>query len=159
MNHTLVVYIAQLGRDLVRVRYRSFIEVCEFVLIVCDACALGLLLTIVFFVFFFIFFFFFFSFLFFFSFFFFKQKTAYEIRNCDWSSDVCSSDLKMIEDLEVSSEHVAFTVVLTTPACPLKELIKSNCEEAVRKVVGEEVKLEITMSSNEIGRASCRERV
>ena len=28
------------------------------------------------------------------KFFFFKQKTAYEIRNCDWSSDVCSSDLK-----------------------------------------------------------------
>ena len=27
-------------------------------------------------------------------FYFFKQKTAYEIRNCDWSSDVCSSDLK-----------------------------------------------------------------
>src|SRR5213596_2991251 len=28
-----------------------------------------------------------------FFFFFFKQKTAYEIRPCDWSSDVCSSDL------------------------------------------------------------------
>ena len=28
-----------------------------------------------------------------FSFFFFKQKTAYEIYQCDWSSDVCSSDL------------------------------------------------------------------
>jgi len=26
-------------------------------------------------------------------FFFFKQKTAYEISVCDWSSDVCSSDL------------------------------------------------------------------
>jgi len=26
-------------------------------------------------------------------FFFFKQKTAYEILGCDWSSDVCSSDL------------------------------------------------------------------
>jgi hypothetical protein len=26
-------------------------------------------------------------------FFFFKQKTAYEIQRCDWSSDVCSSDL------------------------------------------------------------------
>src|SRR3546814_4625781 len=25
--------------------------------------------------------------------FFFKQKTAYELRICDWSSDVCSSDL------------------------------------------------------------------
>ena len=27
--------------------------------------------------------------------FFFKQKTAYEIKECDWSSDVCSSDLAM----------------------------------------------------------------
>src|SRR3546814_8657284 len=30
---------------------------------------------------------------FFFHFFFFKQKTAYEMRISDWSSDVCSSDL------------------------------------------------------------------
>ena len=37
-----------------------------------------------------LFFFFFFLFL---CFFFFKQKTAYEIVDCDWSSDVCSSDL------------------------------------------------------------------
>src|SRR3546814_20248817 len=29
-------------------------------------------------------------------FFFFKQKTAYEMRISDWSSDVCSSDLKVI---------------------------------------------------------------
>src|SRR3546814_2538428 len=31
--------------------------------------------------------------MFFFVFFFFKQKTAYEMRISDWSSDVCSSDL------------------------------------------------------------------
>ena len=31
-------------------------------------------------------------------FFFFKQKTAYEIYQCDWSSDVCSSDLADIDD-------------------------------------------------------------
>src|SRR3546814_8209284 len=30
------------------------------------------------------------------SFFFFKQKTAYEMRISDWSSDVCSSDLNVI---------------------------------------------------------------
>src|SRR3546814_7378713 len=30
-------------------------------------------------------------------FFFFKQKTAYEMRISDWSSDVCSSDLGMID--------------------------------------------------------------
>src|SRR3546814_3486108 len=32
---------------------------------------------------------------FFFLFFFFKQKTAYEMRISDWSSDVCSSDLSL----------------------------------------------------------------
>src|SRR3546814_10380879 len=32
-----------------------------------------------------------------FDFFFFKQKTAYEIRISDWSSDVCSSDLSEVE--------------------------------------------------------------
>src|SRR6186713_2891172 len=32
-------------------------------------------------------------------FFFFKQKTAYEIPLCDWSSDVCSSDLPALLDL------------------------------------------------------------
>src|SRR3546814_6322737 len=31
--------------------------------------------------------------MFFFFFFFFKQKTAYDVRSSDWSSDVCSSDL------------------------------------------------------------------
>ena len=35
-------------------------------------------------------------------FFFFKQKTAYEIRNCDWSSDVCSSDLHQGHFLHLS---------------------------------------------------------
>ena len=50
-------------------------------------CAVGMFVC--FFVLFFVCFFVFF----FFVFFFFKQKTAYEIRNCDWSSDVCSSDL------------------------------------------------------------------
>src|SRR3546814_8723979 len=30
------------------------------------------------------------------SFFFFKQKTAYEMRISDWSSDVCSSDLRVL---------------------------------------------------------------
>ena len=35
-------------------------------------------------------------------FFFFKQKTAYEIYQCDWSSDVCSSDLMVNLSLNTS---------------------------------------------------------
>src|SRR3546814_3343198 len=37
-----------------------------------------------------------------FFFFFFKQKTAYEMRISDWSSDVCSSDLMNAEALALS---------------------------------------------------------
>src|SRR3546814_9283028 len=38
-----------------------------------------------------------------FFFFFFKQKTAYEMRISDWSSDVCSSDLRENESHRSSS--------------------------------------------------------
>src|SRR3546814_3975287 len=43
-------------------------------------------------------------------FFFFKQKTAYEMRISDWSSDVCSSDLAASEALMalISREGLAF---------------------------------------------------
>src|SRR3546814_5907926 len=37
--------------------------------------------------------------------FFFKQKTAYEIRISDWSSDVCSSDLGARTDDHVADQH------------------------------------------------------
>ena len=43
-------------------------------------------------------------------FFFFKQKTAYEIKECDWSSDVCSSDLHTILGDIWSSEVTTRTV-------------------------------------------------
>src|SRR3546814_8622770 len=36
------------------------------------------------------------------DFFFFKQKTAYEMRIRDWSSDVCSSDLALVEKMNSS---------------------------------------------------------
>src|SRR3546814_17784507 len=39
-------------------------------------------------------------------FFFFKQKTAYEMRISDWSSDVCSSDLDHLDDVAVPFEEL-----------------------------------------------------
>src|SRR3546814_1098192 len=36
---------------------------------------------------------------------FFKQKTAYEMRISDWSSDVCSSDLRGVDTLEVKERY------------------------------------------------------
>ena len=40
------------------------------------------------------------------AFFFFKQKTAYEIVDCDWSSDVCSSDLVAVDTADITGDRV-----------------------------------------------------
>src|SRR3546814_4145569 len=47
-----------------------------------------------------------FSVLLFLCFFFFKQKTAYEMRISDWSSDVCSSDLSAGDDILLDAANV-----------------------------------------------------
>src|SRR3546814_3388688 len=55
------------------------------------------------------------------NFFFFKQKTAYEMRISDWSSDVCSSDLQRKEGAERRSEEagrVRFAVIEKRHAPP-----------------------------------------
>src|SRR3546814_13871420 len=44
-----------------------------------------------------------------FSLFFFKQKTAYEMRISDWSSDVCSSDLVLVDHLDAGIAAVLRT--------------------------------------------------
>jgi ATP-binding protein involved in chromosome partitioning len=44
--------------------------------------------------------------------------------------------LNMVKDIEVENDTVRFTIMLTTQACPLKEKIKAQCEEAVRRLPG-----------------------
>src|SRR3546814_6290562 len=43
-------------------------------------------------------------------FFFFKQKTAYEMRISDWSSDVCSSDLSAVDAFGFFSQPNPFSI-------------------------------------------------
>jgi ATP-binding protein involved in chromosome partitioning len=43
---------------------------------------------------------------------------------------------------------VSFTVVLTTPACPLKEKIRQDCLDAVSLVVGGDIKVNISITSS-----------
>ncbi|NTS41349.1 Mrp/NBP35 family ATP-binding protein [Flavisolibacter sp. BT320] len=42
--------------------------------------------------------------------------------------------LNMIRDITIEGSYVSFTVVLTTPACPLKDLIKNDCIKAVKAI-------------------------
>ena len=41
---------------------------------------------------------------------------------------------KMIKDVHIEGDHLRFTVELTTPACPLKDQIKQECEAALERV-------------------------
>lgn len=53
--------------------------------------------------------------------------------------------LNMIRNVRVDGGNVSFTLVLTTPACPLREFIREDCEKAVRTLPGvEKVEIEIT---------------
>lgn len=68
------------------------------------------------------------------------------VQDPDLKKDLVT--LNMVKDVTVSDKKVSFTVVLTTPACPLKEKIKNDCEDAVEKVVGQDVEIAIQMTSS-----------
>src|SRR3546814_2545261 len=61
---------------------------------------------------------------------FFKQKTAYEMRISDWSSDVCSSDLTIAVYLVISPVFVINWQVLSTGTNSISSLIALKNGEA-----------------------------
>src|SRR3546814_6244617 len=79
--------------------------------------------------------------------FFFKQKTAYEMRISDWSSDVCSSDLVTAERRSTADNLTGERVGAGAPPRPPRAGPMACCP--IRAGGG----------ATEIGRASCRERV
>src|SRR3546814_8350228 len=93
-------------------------------------------------------------------FFFFKQKTAYEMRISDWSSDVCSSDLatparKPRRSRGRAHGNIGLIVMNPSPfAAPPGRRFPSS--EFIAEL---DVELARRREHVEIGRASCRERV
>ncbi len=56
--------------------------------------------------------------------------------------------LGMIKNIIIHSENkISFTVVLTTPACPLKEAIKNACIQAIHHFLGKQIEVEVEMSA------------
>lgn len=54
-------------------------------------------------------------------------------------------ELNMIRNVQIADGNVSFTLVLTTPACPLREFIVEDCERAVKTLPGvESVAVEVT---------------
>lgn len=72
-------------------------------------------------------------------------KALSQVIDPDFKKDLVT--LKMIEDLEVKDEIIKFTVVLTTPACPLKDYLENECRRVIAEAFGEQMKVEIKMTS------------
>jgi ATP-binding protein involved in chromosome partitioning len=56
--------------------------------------------------------------------------------------------LGMVKDVVVNGKNISFTVVLTTPACPMKDMIHNACMNAVLHYVDKEANVKINMTAN-----------
>src|SRR3546814_11158386 len=71
--------------------------------------------------------------------FFFKQKTAYEMRISDWSSDVCSSDLQEFLDLFGLFARAAEADVLQSDILEARDLVRQLFGQDLAQEIGEAV--------------------
>src|SRR3546814_6842765 len=90
-------------------------------------------------------------------FFFFKQKTAYEMRISDWSSDVCSSDLGAVRDINGLKELPNFVSFVRSYDPSHHFGAMATGARLNSTMVG--INGPIRIGKAKIGRASCRERV
>ena len=56
--------------------------------------------------------------------------------------------LNMVKDILIDGNNVSFTVVLTTPACPMKDMIGNACMNAVKLLVNKEAIVKVNFTSN-----------
>jgi len=55
--------------------------------------------------------------------------------------------LNMIQDIHIDGNNVSFSVILTTPACPLKAMIENACRNAISHFISKEAVVSINMTS------------
>ncbi len=73
-------------------------------------------------------------------------KALSNVQEPDLGKDLVT--LNMIKDIEIEGNYVAFTVVLTTPACPLKDMIKNACINAIKILVNKDATVNVKFTSN-----------
>src|SRR3546814_9808755 len=90
-------------------------------------------------------------------FFFFKQKTAYEVRVSDWSSDVCSSDLGCGDASAAGAEQVGAGA--EHAAAGQRQCRERQVPDGLQQGLDADQAQHEVAFAHQIGRASCRERV
>ena len=73
-------------------------------------------------------------------------KALSNVQEPDLGKDLVT--LNMIKDVKIDGDEVSFTIVLTTPACPMKDLMKNASENAIKLLVNKAAKVTVNFTSN-----------
>jgi len=73
-------------------------------------------------------------------------KALSTVQEPDLKKDLVT--LNMIKNIEVNGSNIGFTVVLTTPACPMKDKIEQDCLEAIKKMVLADAQVAVNFEAN-----------
>lgn len=73
-------------------------------------------------------------------------KALSNVQEPDLGKDLVT--LNMVKDIEINGNNVSFTIVLTTPACPMKDLMKNASINAIRILVNKEAEVTVNFTSN-----------
>jgi ATP-binding protein involved in chromosome partitioning len=78
-----------------------------------------------------------------------KEQILDALRNVqepDLGKDLVT--LNMIQDIEINGNDVSFTIVLTTPACPMKDMMGNASTNAIKLLVNKEANVKVNFTSN-----------
>jgi ATP-binding protein involved in chromosome partitioning len=73
-------------------------------------------------------------------------KALSNVQEPDLGKDLVT--LNMIQDVKIDGDAVSFTIVLTTPACPMKDLMKNASENAIKLLVNSKAQVQVNFTSN-----------
>ncbi|SFV35616.1 Mrp/NBP35 family ATP-binding protein [Thermoflavifilum thermophilum] len=73
-----------------------------------------------------------------------------QVHDPDLGKDLVS--LRMIQDLQIEGKKIRFRIVLTTPACPVKDAMQQACINAIHMMVDPEAEVEIQMDAQTTSR-------
>lgn len=73
-------------------------------------------------------------------------KALSNVQEPDLGKDLVT--LNMVKDVQLNGNDVSFTIVLTTPACPMKDMMRTASENAVKLLVNKEANVKVNFTAN-----------
>ena len=73
-------------------------------------------------------------------------KALSNVQEPDLGKDLVT--LNMVKDVQINGNDVSFTIVLTTPACPMKDMMRTASENAVKLLVNKEANVQVNYTAN-----------